>query len=1189
MIRSCLNLNYIRHLSDIFKARAYPPAKSKLAYHEWIKWNDILDESDRLLIRSHATELVTKPFFSILLPVYDPPVSVLSDAIDSVLGQLYENWELCIADDASKSSAVKMLLQDYSKSDSRIKITTRETNGGISACTNTALNAATGDWIVLLDHDDILAEHALYLIAHTINVHPGTTILYSDEDCIDMQGTRHTHYFKPDFDYDLFLVRNIICHLGAYRTDVARRIGGFREGFEGSQDWDFALRAIESAPIDSVRHIPYVLYHWRRGIGTFSEVSVDAVKESTLKAVNEHLSRTGQSAIAVSHEESGHLQIKRELPHPAPLVSIIIPTRDRRDLLESCINSILHNTDYPEYEIIIIDNDSVEHATHAYFNQLQLRPNIRILNEPGPFNFSRLVNRGVAQASGEICILLNNDVTVITSGWIKDVVDHAIRREVGVVGVKLYYPDDTLQHGGVITGSYHPYGNIAGHVHRYARYNSKGYRHRLNLAHSLSAVTAACLAVRRAVYDEIGGFDENNLAVAYNDVDFCLRAREAGYRIIWTPNAELYHGESQSRGISCKTSDDYNREHAERGYMLRRWGEILNNDLYYNPNLSLRNLSFKPAATTRVCRPWYKFNIMSQALLDSGTILAMETASQKSYIDNITMRRTHADGFIHDINKYVASRIKRVVRNKDDMKIAVYTAVSGAHNIATFHTYLDPGYDYVLFSDSEQPDSGIYDIRPINKTDCLSVDPVLYVKTHPHHFLRDYDIAVWVDPDVMLVDDIKPFLDDFINSGKPVAAVQWPGGISLDPCHVSENDMDSIAESSFIMIKIDDERATRFLEEWWQKATAKDKKRQGFFNRTVFLHDIAWHSLLERPNNIRNHNSFSVAKPETRAYLTSRLASAIRAPTIDPQAHRKYACIREERISLSRDINIEIIICVHNALDHVERCLASILRTRTGDNQRLIIIDDGSDKHTADYLINYVSTHAEWTKLYRNENTQGYTKSANQGLSASTAEFVILLNSDTIVTDGWVEKMADAVFSIPDAGIVGPMSNAARFQSIPEYRGKNKQSVINELPPGLTPEDMNRFCEYWTVADKLPIVSNVHGFCFGIKRQVIDRIGYFDTINFPSGYGEEEDYCFRAVNAGFKLIIATHTFVFHAKSKSYPDSLRIPLMEAASNTLASIYGGRHIKSTNKQMKHNPVLCTFRERARELTTTAIYID
>jgi O-antigen biosynthesis protein len=570
-----------------------------ISYEQWILQNESLGDEDRRLISTHIASFRSKPTFSILMPTCNTSARHLQDAIDSIRGQLYQEWELCVVGDASSSPEACKALHRYTQSDDRIRVYDREVNGGISVCTNTALGMAAGEWIILMDHDDTLAEHALYLVAEAINRDPNLAIIYSDVDHIDEEGRRSNPYFKPDWDYDLFLGQNLINRLGAYRTDLARRLGGFREGLEGSQDWDFAFRVLDANPGARVHHIPFVLYHWRQPPRTFSNTLVTGATDSAQRAVSDHLTRSGEAAVAVSVPQSSYLRIRRILPAQSPLVSVIIPTKDRCDLLRKCVDGLVNRTNYKPVEIVIVDNGSSAPDALEFLGELRVRSSFVIVEDGGFFNFSRLVNRGVAASSGEICVLLNNDIDIINDDWLEELTGHALRPEVGAVGAKLYYADGTLQHGGVILGI----AGGAGHQHRYCAGESHGYFGRLKLTHNLSCVTGACLATRRAVYDEVGGFEEKHLTVAYNDVDFCIRIREAGYKIIWTPHAELYHYECVSRGFDT-TPEKMSRAATELKYMRTKWNRILDNDPFHNPNLSLVSETVELAEKSRVQKPW---------------------------------------------------------------------------------------------------------------------------------------------------------------------------------------------------------------------------------------------------------------------------------------------------------------------------------------------------------------------------------------------------------------------------------------------------------------------------------------------------------------------------------------------------------------------------------------------------------
>ncbi|MBW8268568.1 glycosyltransferase family 2 protein [Caldovatus aquaticus] len=575
-------------------------------YRQWIREHDTLSDADRAAIRAHVARLPHRPLISVVMPAFETPERFLREAIASVRAQLYPHWELCVADDASPSPHVARVLEEAARADPRIRWVRRETNGHIPAATNTALALATGEWVALMDHDDLLAERALYEVAVAINTHPDAALIYSDEDKVDARGRRNGPYFKPDFDPDLLLGQNFVNHLSVLRRDLLVAIGGLREGFEGSQDHDLVLRAVAACGARRVRHIPAVLYHWRRAAGpaSFSEANLARCVDAARRAVAERLAARGVRAEVTSAPLApAYLRVVWPLPDPPPLVSAIVPTRDRADLLGRCLEGLLHRTDYGPIEVLIADNGSEEAATHTLFATLARDPRVRVLPMPGPFNYARLNNRAVAEARGEVLLLLNNDTEVIDPGWLREMVSHAVRPEIGAVGCKLLYPNGCVQHGGVFLLGVETPSGVAGHHFVGAAGDAPGPFGQLALVRSVSAVTAACLAVRRGVFLEAGGLDEENLPVAFNDVDLCLRIRERGYRNLWTPFAVLRHWESASRGLDLE-GENARRFRREADYMRRRWGPALDNDPFWNPNLSLadsmRTLAWPPRRT----KPW---------------------------------------------------------------------------------------------------------------------------------------------------------------------------------------------------------------------------------------------------------------------------------------------------------------------------------------------------------------------------------------------------------------------------------------------------------------------------------------------------------------------------------------------------------------------------------------------------------
>jgi len=565
-------------------------------YSEWVGRYDSLTDKDRERIKTRISRLHTAPLISVVMPVYNPPLNMLEDAIRSVQDQLYPNWELCIADDASTDEGVHKLLQRYAESDSRIKVVFRRKNGHISAASNSALELVNGEYAALLDNDDLLREHALFWVADAIVNNPDAGLIYSDEDKLDLSGRRYDPYFKPDWNPDLFLSHNMICHLSAYRTNLVRKLGGFREGYEGAQDYDLALRCTEQLTPKQIVHIPRVLYHWRSHPGSTAQAGLEknyAVLAGE-RALNDHFARTHISAKA-ELLDFGMYRARYTIPSPAPLVSLIIPTRNGLNLIERCIEGILAKTTFKNYEILVVDNNSDDPNTLVYLASLAENSRIRLLRDKRPFNFSALNNAAVQQARGEYIGLLNNDLDVISPEWLDEMMGLAIQPGVGAVGARLWYPNDTLQHGGVITGI----GGVAGHAHKNLNKGAFGYCTRAQLIQTLSVVTAACLVIKKSIFQEVGGLDEKNLGVSFNDVDFCLRVREAGYRNVWTPYAELYHHESATRGYET-TPEKQLRFRGEVLYMQKRWGSLLTNDPAYNPNLTLDHEDFSYARPPRV-------------------------------------------------------------------------------------------------------------------------------------------------------------------------------------------------------------------------------------------------------------------------------------------------------------------------------------------------------------------------------------------------------------------------------------------------------------------------------------------------------------------------------------------------------------------------------------------------------------
>ena len=546
------------------------------------------NEKDNFLeIQSNLAQFKHQPTISIVVPVYNPDKELLIKCIESVRKQSYINWQLCLADDCSPQKHVKEVLEHYQNLDPKIRVVFREQNGHISQASNSALEVATGEWVALLDHDDELSQHALYEVIKVLNENPQTSFIYSDEDKINEQGNRCDPHFKSSWNQDLLYSQNYVSHLGVYKTDIVNKIGGFRKGYEGSQDFDLLLRYSREIDHKQIVHIPKILYHWRIVEGSTALASGEKsyTTEAGIKALEDHFKALDKS---VTVEQGKHANIYK-VNWPAinadgdePLVSLIIPTYNGYEITKQAIDSILDKTTYQNYEILLVDNNSNDPTALEYFKELDKHEKVTVLRYPYPFNYSAINNFAATHAKGEVIGLVNNDVEVINPEWLTEMVSHSLREDIGCVGAKLYFHNDTIQHAGVIIGI----GGVAGHSHKHYKKNEHGHFSRLNVVQNLSAVTAACLLVRKAVFDEVNGLNEEDLTVAFNDVDFCLKVQAAGYRNLWTPYAELYHYESISRGAE-DNPEKVARFNKEVEYMKATWGTDQSTDPSYSPNLTL--------------------------------------------------------------------------------------------------------------------------------------------------------------------------------------------------------------------------------------------------------------------------------------------------------------------------------------------------------------------------------------------------------------------------------------------------------------------------------------------------------------------------------------------------------------------------------------------------------------------------
>jgi GT2 family glycosyltransferase len=540
--------------------------------------------------RVDSEDFAFAPLISVVLPTWNSDATLLGKAIESVLAQSYERWELILTDDASApSDALRQLLAWHGR-DRRVRYLGHRERAGIAGNTNRGIGAAGGDYVAFLDHDDELAADALFEVVRTLQ-ESRYALVYSDEDRIEEDSlgcvTHHSPFFKPGFDADLLRSLNYICHLVVLRRDVLTASGGLRAGIDGAQDHDLLLRVTERLDPAEIRHVPRILYHWRVTPGSVSRTpALNArIQESVVAVVQDHLNRCGLGAEARAHADpfgasrSFATRVRWPLPDRAPPVSIIIPTRDRMDLLRPCIESLQRSASrYPgPVEILIVDNDSVEAVTQSYLDDLSATGVARVLPIPGEFNWSALNNAAVPEARGDVVIFLNNDTVALSEDWCAELIANALRPEVGAVGARLLYDDGTLQHAGVVLGVE----GVAGHESVGEAPERGGYFGRSHLQRSAAAVTGACLATRRALFLEIGGFDAMHLKVAFNDVDYCLRLRNAGYRVVINPFAVLYHFESKSRGLDLSESK-VERQREEAAVFRARWADIVDRDPYYN-------------------------------------------------------------------------------------------------------------------------------------------------------------------------------------------------------------------------------------------------------------------------------------------------------------------------------------------------------------------------------------------------------------------------------------------------------------------------------------------------------------------------------------------------------------------------------------------------------------------------------
>lgn len=560
--------------------------KGGTEYEEWLRRH----QPSRLrLFRQRFRKFAYMPKISIVVPLYKTPENYLREMIDSVRMQSYRNWELCLSDGSGVNSPVKEILKEYTEKDKRIRVKDNEMQLHISDNTNAALDMVTGDYIAFMDHDDLLTPDALYECVAEINEYPETELIYTDEDKITMDGSEHfLPHFKPDFNYDLLCTTNYFCHLVVVKKELYQKAGRLNGKYDGAQDYDFVLRCIEKT--SKIRHVPMVLYHWRACEGSTADSADNKsyIVDAGAGAVRAHYERTGIDAEVIPTKYPGMYRTKYPVK-TTPEVSIIIPNKDHIDDLLKCLHSINEKNTYENVEIIIVENNSERKKTFEEYKKIMRDdPRVKVLYWKGEgFNYPEINQYGVDHASGKYLLFLNNDTEMISEDCIMEMLSYCMREDVGAVGARLYYEDGTIQHGGVIVGL----GGVAGHAFLGLNGDAPGYFARAQVIQDLSAVTAACMMMKRSVYEEVGGFDPE-FAVAFNDVDLCLKIRKAGYLIIYDPYAELMHYESKSRGYE-DTEEKVERFNKEVKLFRNRWEDFIRQgDPYYSPNLTLDRNDF---------------------------------------------------------------------------------------------------------------------------------------------------------------------------------------------------------------------------------------------------------------------------------------------------------------------------------------------------------------------------------------------------------------------------------------------------------------------------------------------------------------------------------------------------------------------------------------------------------------------
>lgn len=569
----------------VYKLLGKSTRNLRVEYMEWIKNNEPTEEE---LEQQKNYNFENNPKISIIVPMYNTPENFFKDLVDCMQSQTYSNWELCLADGSPEENKE---LKKYFENDKRVVYKFLGKNDGISGNTNEALKLVTGDYVGLLDHDDAIPKFALYEIVKTINENPNVEFIYTDEDKIE--GTidkRCSPHFKPDYAPDTLACHNYITHFVVMKTKLIKKLGGFRKEYNGAQDFDLVLRASEET--QNIIHIPKVLYHWRVHPQSTAMISDSKpyAYEAGKKAALDHQTRLGRKVSKVDHggDVPGIYEVEYEVDGN-PKVSILIPNKDGIKFLKQCVNSVLELTTYNNYEIVIIENNSIEQSTFKYYKEIEKNEKVRVIYYPEKgFNYSKIINFGVKNCDSEFIMQLNNDTKLLTKDWLEKFIGYAQRKEIGAVGARLYFGDKSIQHAGIAYGIC----DLAANLFPGLKWGNRGYYGKDALIQNISAVTGACLFCRKELYEEVNYMDEEKFVVAFNDVDFCLKLREKGYLNIYNPYIELMHYESKTRGYE-NTTEKNERFARECDNFKEKWKDLMKNpDPYYNPNLSRQTAGY---------------------------------------------------------------------------------------------------------------------------------------------------------------------------------------------------------------------------------------------------------------------------------------------------------------------------------------------------------------------------------------------------------------------------------------------------------------------------------------------------------------------------------------------------------------------------------------------------------------------